>query len=328
MALFLVAGLIALGVLAARGEASRRVGFGVLGGPSGNPYLNEVDAVVSGRPILLAEATNQSFSGREIELRGLYDAAIADPGQPVGPAMHRGELFIYKVQKGDTLSQIAASFGVTVQTLIDANPKVRASSLRINDELMVLPVSGVVYRTEDGESLEAIASLFSVREDRIRQANPSVNFSALGPGIPLVIPGVQRADRAYALGNSLADLGSYFILPAEGFNWARLHTHNAVDIANTCGTPVRAAAEGLVVPDESFGDGIAGWNGGYGHFVLIEHPFGDGVRTRYAIFDVVCVEIGNYAQQAQQIGTVGDTGEATGCHLHFEVYGAKNPFVK
>jgi len=119
-----------------------------------------------------------------------------------------------------------------------------------------------------------------------------------------------------------------FIMPADGYNWGQLHHYNAVDISNKCGTPVRASAEGLVAPDENFGSGVGGWNGGYGNFVLIEHPFGDGVMTRYAHLSKVLVNIGDYVKQGQEIGIVGETGDATGCHVHFEVYGAENPFAK
>lgn len=121
-------------------------------------------------------------------------------------------------------------------------------------------------------------------------------------------------------------LNGYFIMPAKGFNWGILHNHNAVDIANACGTPIVAAADGLVVPDNSFGDGASGWNGGYGKFVLLEHP--NGTRTRYAHLSEIDVSIGAYVKQGARIGLMGETGEATGCHVHFEVYGVKNPFAK
>ena len=96
----------------------------------------------------------------------------------------------------------------------------------------------------------------------------------------------------------------------------------------SCGASVRAAAEGLVVPDDSFSSGLDGWNGGYGKFVLMEHPFGDSVRTRYAHLATVSVNIGDYIKQGEQIGTMGRTGDSSGCHLHFEVYGAANPLAR
>jgi murein DD-endopeptidase MepM/ murein hydrolase activator NlpD len=109
--------------------------------------------------------------------------------------------------------------------------------------------------------------------------------------------------------------------PAEGFNWGRLHDRNAVDIANTCGTEIHAAAEGLVI------DATAdSWNFGYGRYLIIEHP--NGTKTRYAHLEKLIASIGDYVAQGEVIGAMGQTGEATGCHLHFEVDGAQNPFAR
>ncbi len=129
-------------------------------------------------------------------------------------------------------------------------------------------------------------------------------------------------------GANLPDLKNYFALPAIGWNWGELHNYNAVDIANQCGASVHAAAEGLVVADENFGDGSSGWNDGYGIFVLLEHP--NGTKTRYAHLDKAIVRVGDYVNRGGEIGVMGSTGNThgpTGCHLHFEVYGAKNPFA-
>lgn len=117
--------------------------------------------------------------------------------------------------------------------------------------------------------------------------------------------------------------------PTKGLNWGVPHPQNAVDIANKCGTPVYAAAEGLVIFDEDFGSGASGWNGGYGIFLLVEHP--SGVRTRYAHLKTAAIAVGDHVERGDYIGTMGSTGNVrgeTGCHLHFEVLGAKNPFLK
>ena len=121
----------------------------------------------------------------------------------------------------------------------------------------------------------------------------------------------------------------YFIQPASGLNWGILHDHNAVDIANSCGTPVKAAASGLVINDPDLGPGTAGWNGGYGDFVLIQHL--NGTKTRYAHLSKIEVAVGTHVSQGDEIGLIGNTGHVqgeTGCHLHFEVIGAPNPFAK
>ena len=120
------------------------------------------------------------------------------------------------------------------------------------------------------------------------------------------------------------DLGKYLTIPAAGWNWGQLHNYNAVDIANTCGTPVYAAAEGLVSESRQ-----GSWNEGYGSYVIIKHP--NNVLTKYAHNRKNLVSVGQYVLRGDLIAYVGNTGNThgpTGCHLHFEVKGAKNPFAK
>jgi murein DD-endopeptidase MepM/ murein hydrolase activator NlpD len=121
----------------------------------------------------------------------------------------------------------------------------------------------------------------------------------------------------------------YFIQPASGRNWGELHGYNAVDISNSCGTPVLAAAAGTVVTDSDLGSGASGWNGGYGKFILLKHA--NGTKTRYTHLSKINVAVGQVVEQGQQIGAIGNNGHvqgATGCHLHFEVIGAPNPFAR
>jgi murein DD-endopeptidase MepM/ murein hydrolase activator NlpD len=90
-----------------------------------------------------------------------------------------------------------------------------------------------------------------------------------------------------------------------GMRWGRLHA--GVDISAPAGTPVRAAASGRVI--------YAGWMGGYGNLVVIDH--GGGLATAYAHLSSIWG--GGSVSQGQGIGAVGCTGSCTGNHLHFEV---------
>lgn len=107
-----------------------------------------------------------------------------------------------------------------------------------------------------------------------------------------------------------------FIWPARGVltsgfgrRWGRMH--KGIDIAGPVGTPIVAAADGIVIS--------AGWNaGGYGNLVRIRHF--DGTITLYAHNSKILVRRGDYVTQGQQIAKMGSTGFSTGPHLHFEIH--------
>jgi murein DD-endopeptidase MepM/ murein hydrolase activator NlpD len=236
----------------------------------------------------------------------------------------RDGLLIYKIQAGDNLSKIAASFGISLNTIFWANPNLKANLIAPGQEIIILPVSGTLHQIQPGETLDSIASQYSADAKKILQFNPSIAKGFEG-GETIIIPDAKplRAPRLASLA-SLPDYPGYFAIPTTGWNWGRLHNYNAVDIANACGTPVYAAAEGLVIEEQS-----SGWNHGYGAYILIEHP--NSTKTRYAHNQKNTVSVGDYVAKGDVIGYIGNTGNAhgpTGCHLHFEIIGAKNLFAK
>ena len=85
--------------------------------------------------------------------------------------------------------------------------------------------------------------------------------------------------------------------------------HKAIDLAADRGTPIFAVAAGNVT--------FAGWDGEYGYCVVIRHA--NGIKTRYAHANALCVSAGATVAQGDMIATVGNTGLSTGNHLHFEV---------
>jgi murein DD-endopeptidase MepM/ murein hydrolase activator NlpD len=91
--------------------------------------------------------------------------------------------------------------------------------------------------------------------------------------------------------------------------------HAGIDIAADVGTPVMAAADGVI----EYSD----WNsGGYGNLVEIRHA--DGSLTRYAHLNRSMVQVGQKVKQGEQIAEMGSTGYSTGPHLHFEVHAASD----
>ena len=85
--------------------------------------------------------------------------------------------------------------------------------------------------------------------------------------------------------------------------------HDGLDIAANTGNPVYVYTDGKVVQ--------AGWNGGYGLSILVDH--GNGLQTRYAHLSKIYVKVGQKVKTGERIGAVGSTGNSTGPHLHFEV---------
>ena len=96
------------------------------------------------------------------------------------------------------------------------------------------------------------------------------------------------------------------VVSGFGMRWGRMH--NGLDIAVGYGTPIAASAGGNVI--------FAGWMGGYGNFVIVDH--GGGLSTAYAHMSSIGVG-GGGVSQGQVLGYVGCTGHCFGPHLHFEV---------
>ncbi len=114
---------------------------------------------------------------------------------------------------------------------------------------------------------------------------------------------VAKAAAAWVNPNPAATVTSCF-----GQRWGRLHA--GVDLAAPDYTPILAAGAGVVVR--------AGVAQGYGNAVLIDH--GNGYLTHYGHLSEIIVTVGQHVDAGQEIGTEGETGHATGPHLHFEVH--------
>jgi len=238
----------------------------------------------------------------------------------------RTNIIKYTVQPGDIPSIIAASFGITTNTLLWANNLSDGQLIRPGDELVILPVSGVRYKVQSGDTISSIASRYKGEIDTIIAFNGLGAQGGIIAGDYIVIPDGEIPVRSSAGGYVAKyapytqNLDSYFIHPTAGVGYKSrgLHPHNAVDIAASCWTPIYAAAAGSVAISDGYG-----WNGGYGKYVKIDHA--DGVGTLYSHNIQNEVSAGQYVQQGQLIAYMGSTGRSTGCHVHWEVYGALNP---
>lgn len=282
------------------------------------------------------DAEPSVFSGRgggvDIDLIDVQSSAIMAFGSPVttlASLNERDEITTYLVEEGDTLSSIAANFGITAGSIIWANSLSNADYLRPGQKLVILPVSGYLYKVKSGDTLAAVVKKYGGDLEKTLAINDLPLDGAILVGQEIVIvngapprvptPSTPRYSApSYA---SSAVSAGYFIYPTTGRNWGRIHANNGVDVANSCGTGIYAAAEGTVI----ISDGV-GWNGGYGKYITIRHP--NGVITLYSHHSQNLVSAGQKVLQGQLIAYMGTTGRSTGCHLHFEVHGARNPLAR
>jgi len=237
----------------------------------------------------------------------------------------RKEIVEYSVQPSDTLSSIAQKFDISLDTLLLANNLTKSSKIKIGQSLIILPVSGVVHFVKSGDTLSGIAKTYKANVDEIIDANELADGLDIYIGDILVVPNGVMPKQAPTYGETyLAD--SYFKFPVQGRITQTLHWYNGVDIGNECGTPIYAAAPGVVLKAKY------GWNGGGGNVVTISH--GKGVISYYGHLEIIKVNSGDSVDVGQLIGFMGGkpgmdgAGISTGCHLHFTVIGAKNPFAK
>ncbi len=226
------------------------------------------------------------------------------------------EIISYTVREGDSISSIASKFEISQETVKWANNV--SGSLKTGQDLIILPVSGVFHIVSSGETVGGIANKYKAKSQEIIDFN-DITDNEIRPGDILIIPGGEKPV-AVASAPKAGSSSSWLIPPISGYISQGLHWHNAVDIANSCGTPVYASAAGKVQ--------LVGYDPIGGNFVRILHS--NGIVTYYGHLSRIRVSIGQSVSQGFHIGDVGNTGYTigrTGCHVHFEVRGGTNPFA-
>ena len=239
------------------------------------------------------------------------------------------QISIYVVREGDNLSQIASMFNVSVNTIVWSNDIARGSKIVPGQTLVILPISGVKYEVKKGDTVKSIAKKLNGDADEIIKFNDLPASGQLAEGQTIIVPNGEIAPVLAAKsdlksspvrGANGPSYVGYYIRPIVGGRKSQgLHGYNGVDLADSCGTPVMASASGDVIINRE-----GGWNGGYGNYVVISHS--NGTQTLYSHLLSSIVSAGWHVVKGQVIGYIGSTGKSTGCHLHFEVRGAKNPY--
>lgn len=230
----------------------------------------------------------------------------------------------YKVRVGDTLSDIAEQFKITVSDIKTANDL--ETDLIIVGQTLSIPRRGIgggpqeqVYKNtihvvQKGDALYKISKRYGISVETIQNANNLQN-SLIRIGQRLVIPYLQIGpSKDFRLQKGA------FIWPVKGRlssgYGTRIHPirkeehfHGGIDIAVATGTPVLAAAGGKVIR--------SGWVNGFGKTVILDH--GNGVTSLYGHNSQLLVRVGDMVHVGQVVGKIGLTGVTTGPHLDFRI---------
>lgn len=283
------------------------------------------------------------------------DVEVRDEYVPTDKIMNLGNLaellfstkegeVTYTVAKGDCWSKIAQSHDLTTSELLAFNPGYNIDRLSIGEVLTIstaVPyltqtvvkqeqyVSEVPYEIEytDTESLyrgdykvtspgtygsaDVVANVTYINEAETER-NILSYVTLVEPVTEYRLRGTKERPSWVATGTFRWPTNGHITSPfgyrksPGGFGSSY---HRGIDIANHRGTPIYAADGGTV--------SIAGWQGGYGYMVEINHN--NGYTTRYAHCSSLLVSKGDHVYKGQQISRMGSTGNSTGNHCHFEI---------
>lgn len=246
----------------------------------------------------------------------------------------------YTIQEGDVLGTIANRHGLTLKELLELNPGVTEDTiLQIGDELNVTvqkPYIDIILEKEakvseaipfetkvieddsmykgeskidqEGANGEKIVT-YRIVERNGQQVHKEVKEEQVvkEPVTKIIRKGTKVIPSRGSGELIWPTIGGY-ISSYQGYRWGSYH--KGIDIARPSNRTIRAADNGVVV--------FAGWDGGYGNKVVINHN--NGMKTVYAHLASISVSVGQTVPKGTKIGVMGSTGNSTGIHLHFEVY--------
>ena len=255
--------------------------------------------------------------------------AVETPESPAG--LQGLYVTIHMVRQGETVSSLVHRYRTTRGTLEGLNSHLNLDALRPGDRVRILSRPGVFQKLQPGLTVSDIAQVYQMDPRDLLRVNGIANPRRLPANGELFIPDagplpdeaqrrlarrratrVVRAPRGafgkpVSLPGALVVSGSFGrrISPIDG----QPQMHSGMDIVAPWGTPVLAARDGVVSD--------AGFRGGYGNLVILQHV--NGIETRYGHMSDFVVKEGDHVTEGQVIGHVGSTGDSTSFHLHFEV---------
>jgi murein DD-endopeptidase MepM/ murein hydrolase activator NlpD len=246
----------------------------------------------------------------------------------------------YKVKEGDVLVDIAKKYKIEIKDLLALNPGLKEDSLlQINQEINVTaykPYLHVIVQEEaskkeeipfeteiiedssmykgdkktkqEGQTGEKLVHYIVVKQNGKEMKQEMQKEQVLKEPVKQIIVKGTKVVPSRGTGNLAWPTVGGYVSSKMGTRWGKFH--KGIDIARPSNYTIKAADNGVVAS--------AGWDGGYGNKIVINHN--NGLKTVYAHLSSINVRVGQTVEKGQKIGVMGSTGHSTGVHLHFEVY--------
>lgn len=222
----------------------------------------------------------------------------------------------YTIEKGDNLTTISKKIGVNLDTLVSVNKISNANKLSPGQKIKIPNRNGLLYTIKKDDNLEEITDKYDIQLDKVLTFNKIFDKNSVSVGDEIFLLGAK-----YTLEERIDRFGQMFSLPTKVTRISslfgyRVHPitgvrtkHMGVDIPGSLNTPIYAARKGKVI--------FAGYSGGYGNLVIVRHD--KGYTTYYGHLNKITTRVGANVGTGTMIGKMGNTGNSTGSHLHFEV---------
>ncbi|SHH15198.1 peptidoglycan DD-metalloendopeptidase family protein [Clostridium grantii] len=248
------------------------------------------------------------------------------------------EIKKYEIEEGDVISCIAEEYKLKVADIEKANPEINIDKIKIGQKIsLTVPKPLISVKTvEENQYVEEKPFIVEYEESNnmyegeykvtVKGQNGSNQIKAeivkingieaertileesiiTEPVSQVVVKGTKERPKTMATGSFGWPSGGS-ITSKFGYRWGR--NHNGIDFGVSTGTPIKASDGGKIT--------FAGWKGGYGYLVIIDHE--NGYSTYYGHNSILKVKAGERVYKGQTISLSGNTGNSTGPHLHFEI---------
>jgi len=248
------------------------------------------------------------------------------------------EMKEHELKNGESLWTIAEKYQIPIESLEAANAGINPERLQVGQKInLVMPKpyltvittekavvsekinfdttyekTDVLYEGEEEVKQKGVLGIKEINTQVLRENGKIVSTEVIDsviiqdPSNQVVLLGTKAIPSSLGTG-ALDNPSRGMVTSVFGRRWGKLHA--GIDIADKKGTPILAADGGVVT--------FAGWKGNYGLLITISH--GNEKSTLYGHCDEILVSQGDVVEKGQMIAKMGDTGNATGVHLHFEV---------